>query len=930
MSQNRVKYMSAGEWKRSLAAGRASKDGDAVIIKAVETSIVMKEIDRESRIVPFKISTAAVDREGDTIDVAGWDLGNYLKNPVVLFGHDHYQPPVAKSLTTFAENGALKSRAQFTPRDISEFGYMVFLLYAEGYMRATSVGFIPKEWTYAEGDRKGGMDFSRQEMLEYSCVPVPANPEALIEARSLKGIDTTPYRKWAERILDESARFRTPSEDELRSNIERVHALTDLRGRKMVDLLGVVKFDATPAERAKMIAERKDDDEQVLALDDEQHEQSPHTPQTPSNPADIPLHDPDSPEATGTEPNPDANPSDPTIGEDAGKTDENGIKPGTHDGDQDGDKAIKFFGEDPPETIRWNKSLSKRFDVDRAQFQPATAEYSLAAGFIGCELKKLTERNVTIPSAKMGSFLAGLNETLSEANIADTRNLDKDGREYPIQYEFIQLNSRQRSEFLVDGIRFMEWRGQKMTVRVTPTWFGLSVRTFAERGVASETAEALLDETFTRAAGYKFLKGEAFSLSGEFLPRGTGEDMSGLFLSAGNQKAVQRIISLVNEKGAAMDCRGAMFVGPPGTGKTVSCRVMMNSTKSTYIWVSARDLAYSGGFGGIKYAIDLARENSPSIILLEDVDNWMYDSVIDLLKAEMDGLQQHKGIVTVLTTNFPERMPKALIDRPGRFHDILRYDLPDDAVRLRMVRHWMPEVTDSTVVDLIVRETNGYSGAHIRDLARYADTIREQDDISIGDAIVAAIDKMKEQRDIISGSLAAGSRYRAPSFITQRDFARGGVVSFGKGAMTLHGRDYVIPLDMFESLGFSEADVRAAIHDADNAKTPAAVSKSLDALKALREKAGRVLSSKNENALKEVDQMIASASEKLSTVLAQVAKPETEEEAAPKAVEPKTVHVITLDHEREIDVDLAFVEAAVQRVASERLMQLTGRVDFIN
>lgn len=260
MSSDRVlRYMSSTEWKQSPASRESKDGGGAVLLKAVDTSIV-KEIDRENRIIPFRISTAAVDREGDTIDVAGWDLDNYLKNPVVLFGHDHYQPPVAKSLATYVEGGALKARAQFTPRDISEFGYMVFQLYAEGYMRATSVGFIPKAWTYADGERSGGMNFSSQELLEFSCVACPANAEALVEARTLKGIDTSPYRKWAERILDESSRLRRPSEAELRHNIERVYAVTDPQGRKVIDVLSGIKFQGAPSKKAA----------QVLMLDHEE------------------------------------------------------------------------------------------------------------------------------------------------------------------------------------------------------------------------------------------------------------------------------------------------------------------------------------------------------------------------------------------------------------------------------------------------------------------------------------------------------------------------------------------------------------------------------------------------------------------------------------------------------------------------------------
>jgi hypothetical protein len=950
MSQNRVRLVDAAGFKalaKKVGAANKHKIKDVAVVKAIANLVDEKAIDREQRIIPFTISTPSVDREGDTIAVEGWDLANYAKNPVVLFGHDHYQPPIAKSLTTFVEGAALKSRAQFVSREISEFAYMVFQLYAEGYMRATSVGFIPHEWTYADGERKGGMDFSAQEMLEYSCVPVPANPEALIEARTMKGINVRPLREWAERTLDTYKAIEQGS----RENIERMYAFTDERGRKIFDILA----DAVDKNE---IPDTPDPNEEIVidddpSNDDPAHEQSPHTPQTPSDPANIPLHDPDSAEATGVQDG-GANPSDPAIGEDAGKTDENGIKPG------EGSKTVVQFYGDEPDQIRWNKSLSSRFDVDRAQFQPASAEYALASSFIGCEVKRLTERSFSVPSARMGSFLTALNDMLAEADIADIRNLDKDGKEYPPYHEMIQLNSRLRSEFLVDGIRFMVLAGHKMTLRVTPSWWGLSVSTFAERGDAADAALKLVDDTFSKAAEYKFLKGEAFSLSGEFLTRGT-DSFENCFLADGNRKAVQRVIDLVNSKGSTMEPRGMMFVGPPGTGKTLSCRVMMNAIKGTYIWVSSRDLARSGAFSGIQYAIDLARENAPATVLLEDVDNWLGPYTIDMLKAEMDGLQQHRGVVTVLTTNFPELMPKALIDRPGRFHDVLRFDLPDDATRRKMVKFWIPDLAVAADIELAVRETAGYSGAHIRDLARWSDLIREQDGLDISASLVSAIAKMKEQRDIINGAQTAGSRYRAPSFVLQRDFASGGNRRAADGVPGYFQK-------AIEDLS------RAVI---DNGGTVEHVMVG-DVSKTII-KAGRVLSTKNEGQLKEClgllqevlsqlgeqtedgkdgkaakagrvlsqanESRIRKATTILGAVLEQVAKPaeddddeEDEESEADKSNKlvvvseeerSATEHIIVFDDDVELgDIDLRGIEEAVSRVAEEAVMRLTGRVDL--
>jgi len=154
----------------------------------------------DDRILRFIISSSSVDRDNDTLDVNGWDVGNYLKNPVVLFGHDGRSPPVAKANNVFFENDFFKSDAQFMPKDMYEFSDMLYKMYLGGYMRATSVGFNPSEYKFSD-DRDWGIDFKKQELLEYSLVPVPSNPDAIMEARK-SGIETSPLMGWAEEMLD--------------------------------------------------------------------------------------------------------------------------------------------------------------------------------------------------------------------------------------------------------------------------------------------------------------------------------------------------------------------------------------------------------------------------------------------------------------------------------------------------------------------------------------------------------------------------------------------------------------------------------------------------------------------------------------------------------------------------------------------------------
>jgi len=146
-----------------------------------------------------------VDRMGDTIAVDGWRLDNYRKNPVVLFAHDSNQLPVGKSLREWTDGGALRSQMEFTPREMNPMGASVGALVRGGFLRATSVGFAPDEWKVNE-ERSGhgwgpAIDYLKQELLEFSWVPIPANPDALVGAKAA-GIDLAPIVEWAERTLD--------------------------------------------------------------------------------------------------------------------------------------------------------------------------------------------------------------------------------------------------------------------------------------------------------------------------------------------------------------------------------------------------------------------------------------------------------------------------------------------------------------------------------------------------------------------------------------------------------------------------------------------------------------------------------------------------------------------------------------------------------
>lgn len=208
----------------------------------------------DSRLIEFIITTERVDRDQDIISADGWDFEDYRKNPVVLWCHDHYSLPIGNSRSLTVGEKNVKSICEFTPEDLNPFGYMAYRLYAKGFLHAVSVGFFPKEYTMA-ADRKYGINYVKQGLLEYSGCPVPANPDALAVARS-KGINLAPLKQWAETVLDEKKGLS----DDARHRIEIVRAVSAPNGRALILDLGDTKMGkeetaqpSTPATTVKRV-----------------------------------------------------------------------------------------------------------------------------------------------------------------------------------------------------------------------------------------------------------------------------------------------------------------------------------------------------------------------------------------------------------------------------------------------------------------------------------------------------------------------------------------------------------------------------------------------------------------------------------------------------------------------------------------------------
>jgi HK97 family phage prohead protease len=198
--------MSADQFRGELRAKR--KPAGGVYRVSVAQPL---PVDGAERTLRFCFSDDSVDRMGDTIAAAGWDIADFMANPVALWAHDSSAPPIGGARNVGVEGNRLLGDIEFAPPETYAFADTIYRLVLGKFLRAVSVGFLPTRYAFVDNDpdRGFGIDFLEQALLEISVCPVPANPNALQQAR-LKGIDTRPLVEWAERTLDGEGRASLP------------------------------------------------------------------------------------------------------------------------------------------------------------------------------------------------------------------------------------------------------------------------------------------------------------------------------------------------------------------------------------------------------------------------------------------------------------------------------------------------------------------------------------------------------------------------------------------------------------------------------------------------------------------------------------------------------------------------------------------------
>jgi HK97 family phage prohead protease len=150
-------------------------------------TFAVKQANDSERTIEHVITARTVDRDGDVVEPRGVRSDNFRKNPVVLFGHNSWNFPVAKNVALDVTDDQIVALTQFAGLEQANAeAETAYRMARDGFLNAWSIGFMPITWS--EDKALPGQDgwwFKETELYEYSLVPIPSNPEAL--SRMAKG-----------------------------------------------------------------------------------------------------------------------------------------------------------------------------------------------------------------------------------------------------------------------------------------------------------------------------------------------------------------------------------------------------------------------------------------------------------------------------------------------------------------------------------------------------------------------------------------------------------------------------------------------------------------------------------------------------------------------------------------------------------------------
>ncbi|MEM9264121.1 MAG: ATP-binding protein [Cyanobacteria bacterium P01_F01_bin.13] len=167
--------------------------------------------------------------------------------------------------------------------------------------------------------------------------------------------------------------------------------------------------------------------------------------------------------------------------------------------------------------------------------------------------------------------------------------------------------------------------------------------------------------------------------------------------------------------------RGLLFIGPPGNGKTHMVKALVNSLGYPCLYIKSFKTRQSSDTDNMRLAFNRVREAAPCIVVIEDLDALVDDENRSFFLNELDGFALNDGVLMIASTNHPERLDIAILERPSRFDRKYHFNAPELADRLAYLQLWnqklKPEMQLSAEdIDGIATSSDKFSYAYLKEL----------------------------------------------------------------------------------------------------------------------------------------------------------------------------------------------------------------------
>jgi hypothetical protein len=207
--------------------------------------------------------------------------------------------------------------------------------------------------------------------------------------------------------------------------------------------------------------------------------------------------------------------------------------------------------------------------------------------------------------------------------------------------------------------------------------------------------------------------------------------------------------------------RGVLFIGPPGNGKTHTVKALVNQLGRPCLYVKGFKSEYATDQQNMRLVFDRARMTTPCLVVLEDLDSMIDDKSRAFFLNELDGFETNAGVVVLATTNHPDRLDPALLNRPSRFDRKYYFNLPAEAERSAYIATWnnelQPELRLSEAAAAeVARQTEGFSFAYMKELflSSMMQWMATSGGVSMGEIMLSQGGQLREQMSASAKALA--------------------------------------------------------------------------------------------------------------------------------------------------------------------------------